>query len=178
MKNERAVEKSMENQKKPEELICDLKRERKELHIKVEQAIKEREMAIAAIPHTCFYCGGGFQTEEGFECNECHYRGKNSECLNWRWKGEEKIREERLRKKREDVVCIETRNSDGIPVHLVYESIAEVLKAWWDEGNTDIPNGDDLVLKFSISGREIIPPKIFRDLIYELEHMYWRDFLV
>lgn len=91
MKNSKTVEKMRRKQKNPEDTVSAVKRERDELRTKREQAINERDMAIAAIPHTCFYCGRGFQTEEGFDCNECHYRGKDSVCLNWHWKGWDKI---------------------------------------------------------------------------------------
>lgn len=103
MKNRGMVEKMMKRKKKTGDIVSAVKRERDELRTKVEQVISERDMAIAAIPHTCFYCSRGFQTEEGFDCNECHYRGKESVCLNWRWRGWDRIWEERLRKKEKEV---------------------------------------------------------------------------
>lgn len=170
------VEKMLEDLKKTGAMISALKMEREELSKKLEQAIKAWDRAKAAIPHTCFYCSRGLHTEEGFDCNESHYRGEDNVCLNWRWRGEDEVREESLRKRGEDVVCIGIRDCDDIPLYLVYESIAEVLKTWWDEEYTDIPAGDAPVLKVSISGKEIIPPKTFGDLICELEQRYWKNF--
>lgn len=89
MKNSKTVDKVRKKQKKNEDALSAAKRD--ELRTKREQVINEKDMAISVIPHTCFYCGGGFQTEEGFDCNECHYRGKESVCLNWHWKGQDKI---------------------------------------------------------------------------------------
>lgn len=91
MKNNGMVEKMRKSHEKTEHIVFVMEKERNELRTKGEQVKNERNMAIAAIPHSCFYCGRGFQTEEGFDCNECHYRRKDSVCLNWRWRGWERM---------------------------------------------------------------------------------------
>ena len=53
----------------------------------IEQLVKERDAAIATIPHKCWSCGKGYHTENGFECEETWYKGNNSNCLSWEWRG-------------------------------------------------------------------------------------------
>lgn len=55
----------------------------------IEQLVKERDAAIATIPHKCWSCGKGYHTENGFECEETWYKGNNPNCLNWEWRGVE-----------------------------------------------------------------------------------------
>ena len=53
----------------------------------IEQLVKERDAAIATIPHKCWSCGKGYHTENGFECEETWYKGNNPDCLSWEWRG-------------------------------------------------------------------------------------------
>lgn len=51
------------------------------------KAQAERDRAVADIPHKCWSCAGGFYTDEGFDCDQAHYRGRDPRCLSWRWRG-------------------------------------------------------------------------------------------
>lgn len=58
-----------------------------ELEKELEQAKAERDAAIKDIPHKCWSCGKGFYTENGFDCNETHYKSGHKDCLSWQWRG-------------------------------------------------------------------------------------------
>lgn len=58
------------------------------LHTELEQLKRERDAAISDIPHKCWSCGKGFHTENGFDCDEAHYRSGYKDCLSWRWRGQ------------------------------------------------------------------------------------------
>lgn len=51
------------------------------------QAKAERDAAIKDIPHKCWSCRNGFYTENGFDCNETHYKSGHKDCLSWQWRG-------------------------------------------------------------------------------------------
>ena len=59
---------------------------------KIEQLKRERDAAISDIPHKCWSCGKGFHTENGFDCDEAHYRSGYKDCLSWRWRGQKEER--------------------------------------------------------------------------------------
>ena len=58
-----------------------------ELEAELEQARAERDAAIKDIPHKCWSCRNGFYTENGFDCNETHYKSGHKDCLSWQWRG-------------------------------------------------------------------------------------------
>ena len=58
-----------------------------ELEAELEQAKAERDAAIKDIPHKCWSCRNGFYTENGFDCNETHYKSGHKDCLSWQWRG-------------------------------------------------------------------------------------------
>ena len=58
----------------------------------IEQLKRERDAAISDIPHKCWSCGKGFHTENGFDCDEAHYRSGYKDCLSWRWRGQKEER--------------------------------------------------------------------------------------
>ena len=57
------------------------------LQAELEQAKAERDAAIKDIPHKCWSCRNGFYTENGFDCNETHYKSGHKDCLSWQWRG-------------------------------------------------------------------------------------------
>lgn len=58
-----------------------------ELEAQLEQVKAERDAAIKDIPHKCWSCRNGFYTENGFDCNETHYKSGHKDCLSWQWRG-------------------------------------------------------------------------------------------
>ena len=73
------------------------------------------------------------------------------------------------------MIRIKTINVDGVEVERTFESVADILKNWWDEENeTDLPGGDDEVLELTMDGKSIRSLKHFAELIQELESLFWR----
>lgn len=58
-----------------------------QMQAQLEQAKAERDAAIKDIPHKCWSCRNGFYTENGFDCNETHYKSGHKDCLSWQWRG-------------------------------------------------------------------------------------------
>lgn len=69
------------------ELMEEAVRQMEMLQAELEQAKAERDAAIKDIPHKCWSCGNGFYTENGFDCNETHYKSGHKDCLSWQWRG-------------------------------------------------------------------------------------------
>lgn len=72
------------------------------------------------------------------------------------------------------MIRLKTINVDGNEVERTFESIAEILKNWWDEEETDLPGGDDEVLKLTVDGKSMRSLKHFAELIHELEILFWK----
>lgn len=73
------------------------------------------------------------------------------------------------------MIRIKTINVDGVEVERTFDSVADILKNWWDEENgTDLPSGDDEVLELTMDGKSIRSLKHFAELIQELESLFWR----
>lgn len=70
-----------------------------------------------------------------------------------------------------------TINCEGVMIERTFESIAHILKDWWDEEGTTLPAGDDPVIFYNIDGNEIHPKDFkFDTFINELETQYWYDY--
>lgn len=76
------------------------------------------------------------------------------------------------------MIEFESCNLEGIKRKKSFHSIAEILKKWWDEDDTDLPNCEDSVLSLWIDGHKLLPPRKFDDLIYELEMRYWKEMIL
>ena len=57
------------------------------LQSELEQVKRERDAAIADIPHKCWSCANGLYTEIGFDCDQAHYKSGVKNCLSWKWRG-------------------------------------------------------------------------------------------
>ena len=58
-----------------------------ELQSELKRVKRERDAAIADIPHKCWSCTNGFYTEIGFDCDQAHYKSGVKNCLSWEWRG-------------------------------------------------------------------------------------------
>lgn len=72
------------------------------------------------------------------------------------------------------MIRIKTINKDGKEIERTFESVADILTNWWDENGTDLPGGDDEVLKLTMDGKSIRSVRHFAGLIQELESLFWR----
>ena len=72
-----------------------------------------------------------------------------------------------------------TVNCDGIMIDRTFDSVAHILKDWWDDDGTTLPSGDDPVVSYNIDGNDIQPKDLkFTDFIDELETQFWNDYRI
>lgn len=71
------------------------------------------------------------------------------------------------------MISFTTINCDGEYRYWEFNSIKEILKEYWTDG-FDLPANDDEVFNGNfVIDNEVIPVKVFENIITELSVMYW-----
>lgn len=73
------------------------------------------------------------------------------------------------------MITFKSENVDGEIIDWEFDSIADVLKDWWNEDGTNLPSGEDRVYEYNINGNTIDCDILFDTFIQELETQYWND---
>lgn len=77
------------------------------------------------------------------------------------------------------MITFTTINCNGDTIERTFNSIAAILKDYWDEEGTTLPSSDDPVLNYSLNGPSITPTNLsFGTFIQSLECQYWHDLVL
>lgn len=70
-----------------------------------------------------------------------------------------------------------TVNCNGVKIERSFDSIADIIKDWWNEEGTTLPDSEDPVVCYNIDDKDIYPKNLdFDGFICDLQIRYWNNY--